>query len=82
MTYDNWKSTNPADEELGSAMEQTEANVEAVIAAARVLIGMVRSTEQIERGRSSAAELSLEIELTGGGVETWKITIERTASSH
>jgi hypothetical protein len=47
-----------------------------------VLIGVVRSTEQIERGRSSAAELSIDIELTGGGTESWKITIERTASSH
>jgi hypothetical protein len=55
---------------------------DAISNAARVLIGIVRSTERIERGRSSVAELSLEVELTGGGVETWKITIERTASSH
>jgi hypothetical protein len=59
-----------------------KASSDALTNAARVLIGVVRSTERIERGRSSAAELSLEVELTGGGVETWKITIERTASSH
>jgi hypothetical protein len=87
MTYDHWKSTNPADEELGSAMEnRSEANIQAqadaVIDAAHVLIGIVLSTEHIERGRTSAAELSLDIELESGGVETWKITIERTASSH
>ncbi len=50
--------------------------------AARVLIGLTRSVERSEGARSNHAELSLEIELTGGGVETWKITIERTASSH
>lgn len=53
-----------------------------IIEAARTLIGLVRSTERREHGRSSGAELSLEVELTGGGVETWKIIIERTASSH
>jgi len=69
-----------------AVMKRSEAKIkasgEALTNAARVLIGMVRSTEILERGRSSSAELSLEIELTGGGVETWKITIERTASSH
>lgn len=66
--------------------KQTEAKIkasgDALLSAARVLIGVVRSTERSEEARSSGAELSLEIELTGGGVETWKITIERTASSH
>jgi hypothetical protein len=28
MTYDHWKSTNPADEELGSAMGQAETSCE------------------------------------------------------
>lgn len=55
---------------------------DALTNAARTLIGMVRITEGIEHNRSSGAELSLEVELTGGGVETWKITIERTASTH
>jgi hypothetical protein len=53
-----------------------------IAAAARVLIGMVRGAEHDEGGRSTGAELSLEIDLTGGGKETWTITIERTASSH
>lgn len=67
-------------------MKRSEAKIrtagDAITAAARVLIGIVRTTEQSESARSSGAELSLEIELTGGGVETWKITIERTGSSH
>ena len=67
-------------------MSASEAKIRAssddITHAARVLIGMVRVTERHERGRSSGAELSLEVELTGGGRETWKITIERTASSH
>lgn len=54
----------------------------AVEKAARTLIGLVMAVERDEQGRSNNAELSLEIELTGGGVETWKITIERTASCH
>jgi len=50
--------------------------------AARLLIGMVRASERSEQGRSTKAELGVEVELTGGGMETWTITIERTASSH
>lgn len=53
-----------------------------IVAAARVLISMVRGAERDEGGRSTRGNLELQIELTGGGVETWKITIERTASSH
>jgi hypothetical protein len=53
-----------------------------VAAAARFLIGMVRVTERDEGGRSTHAKLTVEVELTAGGVETWEITIERTASSH
>jgi hypothetical protein len=53
-----------------------------IAAAARLLIGMVRGAERDEQGRSTHAELELEVDLTGGGKETWVITIERTASSH
>ena len=66
--------------------KQSEAKIrasgDALTNAARVLIGIVRVTERNESRRSSGAELSLDVELTGGGTETWKITIERTASSH
>jgi hypothetical protein len=62
--------------------QKIRAAGDAITEAARVLIGVVRATERDESRRSSNAELSLEVELTGGGVETWKITIERTASSH
>ncbi|TMQ14147.1 MAG: hypothetical protein E6J90_27320 [Deltaproteobacteria bacterium] len=65
---------------------ETEPKIKAraveMIAAARVLIGMVRASEASEAARSTGAELELEVELTAGGTETWKITIERTASSH
>jgi hypothetical protein len=61
---------------------EIEAQGAAIANAARLLIGMVRVAERSEGGRSDYAELSLEVELTEGGVETWKITIERTASSH
>lgn len=51
-------------------------------ASARTLIGIVRRTERAEGNRAVSAELSLEVSLTGGGVETWAISVERTASSH
>lgn len=60
-------------------MKTEETEVER---AARALISLVRLFERDEGRRSHRATLSLEIELTGGGVETWEITIERTASSH
>jgi hypothetical protein len=47
--------------------------------AARILIGSVRSIEQFEGEKSVSAELELEIELAGGGFETWKISIERVS---
>ena len=53
-----------------------------IVEAAHTLIGITRNAERGERARSTHAELSLDVHLTGGGVETWKITIERTASSH
>lgn len=59
-----------------------KSNSDAITNAARVLIGTTRMAERSEHGRSTKAELELEVELTGGGVETWTITIERTASSH
>jgi hypothetical protein len=69
-----------------AAGRATERNIKAmsdnVLAAARVLIGVVRISEASEGVRSNGAELSLDVQLTGGGTETWKITIERTASSH
>jgi hypothetical protein len=42
----------------------------------------VRSAESSEGGRSFKSELSLDVDLRGGGKETWLITIERTASTH
>lgn len=53
---------------------------EAIIKAAHLLISTVRCCEHEEKAR--AAELSLTIELTGGGTEEWVITIARAASSH
>jgi hypothetical protein len=67
---------------MRSSENKIKESGDLITSAARVLIGMVRSTETIEHGRSSGATLSLEVDLTGGGRETWKITIERTASSH
>jgi hypothetical protein len=65
---------------------QTEQHIkdrsEVITAAAYVLIGMVRVTERSEGGRSTHSELEFTVDLTGGGVETWVIRIERTASSH
>jgi len=51
--------------------------------AARILIAFVMSAEASEGGRRSVkSELSLDVDLRGGGKETWLITIERTASTH
>jgi hypothetical protein len=55
---------------------------EAIVIAASALIGAVRAIEQDKKQRSSMAELTLEVELTGGGREIWTITIERTVSTH
>lgn len=60
--------------------DKIRASGDAITSAGRTLIGLVMTAERAERSRVQVAELSLEIELTGGGVETWKITIERTAS--
>ncbi len=66
--------------------ERTEQQIkergEAITMAAHILISLVRGAERSEGARSTHGELELNIELTGGGVETWTITIERTASSH
>ncbi len=67
---------------MSRAERRIKASGDDIIAAARMLIGMVRLSERDEGGRSTHAELSLEVDLTGGGKETWTITIERTASSH
>lgn len=53
-----------------------------LLAAARTLIGLVMSGERQEGRRSEGAELTLEVDLTGGGRESWTITIERTAANH
>lgn len=65
-----------------STSAKLKASGEAITNAARVLIGTTRMVERNEHDRAAYAELSLEVELTGGGNETWRITIERTASSH
>ena len=55
---------------------------EVITAAAHVLIGMVRVAERSEGDRAMHSELELTVDLVDGGVETWVIRIERTASSH
>lgn len=67
-------------------MRRTEQKIKAsgddIIAAAHLLIGMVRMAETNEKARSNGASLEVEVELTDGGTETWTITIERRASTH
>lgn len=74
------------EKQKGTPMSSTEQKIKAsgddIVAAARMLIGMVRVAERGEEARSSGATLELQVELTSGGVETWTITIERKASSH
>lgn len=65
-----------------STNQKIKASGDDIVAAARMLIGMVRMAEGSERARSSGATLELQVELTAGGIETWTITIERKASSH
>lgn len=67
---------------MSKSESRIKTNSDAITNAARTLIGMTRMAERDERGRSTHAEMSLDVDLTGGGRETWKITIERTASSH
>lgn len=67
-------------------IKQTEQHIKArgeiIIAAACFLIDTVRGVERAEGGRSMHGELEFTVDLPGGGVETWVIRIERTASSH
>jgi hypothetical protein len=65
-----------------NAKTKIRSQSDAITHAAGVLVSMVRMAERAEKGRSSYAELSVEVELTGGGTETWTLKIERTASSH
>jgi hypothetical protein len=95
-SYDRWKTRSPdddrppdeydgqPDEEEMTEVEQLEAEErgEVIARAARVLISVVRGSERLEGARSTHGELELSIDLTGGGQETWLITIERVASSH
>ncbi len=53
-----------------------------IIEAACVLINKVRTKEQEVSDRAKVATLTLDVGMRGGGLETWKITIERMASSH
>ena len=62
--------------------QQIKARSEIIIAAACFLIDTVRGAERSEGGRSTHGEMELTVDLPGGGVETWVIRIERTASSH
>jgi hypothetical protein len=93
--YDVWKTRSPDDERPPDEYEdqpeeemsdteqlETEERGEAIARAARVLISVVRGAERSKGARSTSGELELSIDLTGGGQETWLITIERTASSH
>jgi hypothetical protein len=59
--------------------EPTMTTEDKVEQAARILIGTVKSIERFEGEQSASAELELEIELAGGGFETWKISIERVS---
>jgi len=79
---DTGKPIRPFGEPTMKTEDQIKAKGEDIMTAARTLIGMTRKAERNERGRATKAELELQIELTGGGVETWLVTVERTASSH
>jgi hypothetical protein len=67
-------------------MRQTEQRIKSsgddIIAAAHLLIAMVRTVERDEKAKSRGASLEIEVQSTGGEIETWTITIERKASSH
>jgi hypothetical protein len=66
--------------------EKTERQIKdrskVIIAAACFLIDTVRVVERAEGDRSMHGEMEFTVKLPGGGVETWVIRIERTASSH
>jgi hypothetical protein len=51
-------------------------------AAARVLIGAAKIAENSQGARPEFLTMDAEVVLIAGGVETWRITVERTASSH
>lgn len=60
--------------------DERYANV--IMQAAHVLIGAVRADESGGVAVGKCAELTVQVDLTGGGVETWTIAIECVASSH
>lgn len=67
--------TNPSETIVQSAEN-------AIMNAARALIGVVRRVERNEKHRATKTELEIDVELLAGGHEIWTITIERTSSSH
>ena len=83
-TERDWAMADIASEKIQQSKteDMISSRGENITAAAQVLIGVVRRSELMESGRAIHAEMDLEIGLTGGGRETWKITIERTASAH
>jgi hypothetical protein len=92
MTYDYWKSTNPADEELGSAMEdQSEANIKtqaekigelAVKLADAALIAHCRGDDVKSIFFAIKAVECLALAKSLGWGVSAPDPIERTASSH
>jgi len=54
-----------------------KADAELIQDEARVLIGSVRNAKNEKGEPASFGEMELEADLTAGGTEVWKITIER-----
>jgi hypothetical protein len=70
------------DNEKAKAIQEVVASSEGIELAAHSLISMVRKTEIIEGDKIASATLSLDVELTTGGTETWEITVARTKIKH
>ena len=70
------------DDEKAEAIQEVVSNSEGINFAAYSLISMVRKTEVIEGDKIASATLSLDVELTTGGTETWEITVARTKVRH
>ena len=61
-------------------MTPSDEHANAIMQAAHVLIGAVRADESGGFAVGKCAELTVHVDLTGGGFETWIIAIEHVES--
>lgn len=55
---------------------------DALMEAAETLIRMVKAIEHHEGARAADVKLTIEVDLTAGGTETWEIVVNHVDTKH